>query len=131
MVFCCHFHFPFFWLRIGWKILASRSWHFSAHFKPVNGNIGPIVYSFRFLYLIGSSSPMLLVHKAVGIPFKYRCSLFAYTSLMLQLLLNSRYIIHADLLKYFLCVPFKIPSSRKCNFWHLATRLYLASISKK
>jgi len=31
---------------MGWKMLASKSWHFPSLFKPGNGNGVPVVYSF-------------------------------------------------------------------------------------
>jgi len=36
----------FFWLKMGWKMLASKSWHFLSHFNPDNGNVVSMVYSF-------------------------------------------------------------------------------------
>jgi len=37
--FCCHFNLSFFWLRMEQKMLASKSWHLTSHFKPENGNV--------------------------------------------------------------------------------------------
>jgi len=52
--FCSHFHL---WLTVGWKMLASESWHFPSYFKLENGNVGPIVYSFPLRNLITGSCP--------------------------------------------------------------------------
>jgi len=37
MVLCCHFHF---WLRMGRKMLASKSWHFHLILSQKMGMLG-------------------------------------------------------------------------------------------
>jgi len=41
MVLCCHFRLSFFWLRMGWKMLASKKLIFSISIKPENGKLYP------------------------------------------------------------------------------------------